>query len=75
MTDPTPYWTEYVKHLPDAGTVSIVPGDLRRLVEQLHALQAEVERAKADAEHEHYLRRCAEIERERVQRELGRRNT
>jgi uncharacterized protein (DUF3084 family) len=75
MTDPSPYWTEYVKHLPETGTVTIVPGDLRRLVAQLHALQAEVERARADAEHEHYLRRCAETERNRVQRELDRRTT
>jgi hypothetical protein len=72
---PSPYWTAYADVLPDQGTVTLPNGDVKRLVAQLQALQGEVERAKADAEHEHYLRRCAEVERERVQRELDRRTT
>ena len=72
---PSPYWTAYADALPDQGTVTLPNGDVKRLVAQLQALQCEVERAKADAEHEHYLRRCAETERNRVQRELDRRTT
>jgi len=72
---PSPYWRAYVDALPENGTVTVVNGDLRRLVELLEAVERERERAKADAEHEHYLRRCAETERNRVQRELDRRNT
>jgi hypothetical protein len=73
--NPSPYWTAYADALPDQGTVTLLNGDVKRLVAQLQALQGEVERAKADAEHEHYLRRCAETERNRVQRELDRRTT
>lgn len=72
---PSPYWRAYVDALPDNGTVTVTNGDLRRLVEQLEAVERERERAKADAEHEAYLRRCAEVERERVQRELDRLST
>jgi hypothetical protein len=72
---PSPYWRAYVDALPENGTVTVTNGDLRRLVELLEAVEAQRERAKADAEHEHYLRRCAEVERERVQRELDRLST
>lgn len=72
---PSPYWRAYVDALPEHGTATVTNGDLRRLVELLDAVERERERAKADAEHEAYLRRCAEVERDRVQRELDRRNT
>ena len=72
---PSPYWRAYVDALPDNGTVTVTNGDLRRLVEQLEAIERERERARADAEQEAYLRRCAEIERDRVQRQLEARNT
>ena len=72
---PSPYWRAYVDALPENGTVTVTNGDLRRLVELLEAVEAQREHAKADAEHEHYLRRCAEVERERVQRELDRFST
>ena len=72
---PSPYWRAYVDALPEHGTVTVTNGDLRRLVELLEAVERERERARADAEHEAYLRRCAEVESKRVQRELDRRNT
>ena len=72
---PSPYWRAYVDALPENGTVTVTNGDLRRLVEQLEAIERERERARADAEHEHYLRRCAEVERDRLQRQLDRFST
>ena len=58
---PSPYWRAYVDALPENGTVTVTNGDLRRLVELLEAVEAQRDRAKADAEHEAYLRRCAEV--------------
>lgn len=43
---PSPYWSAFVDALPDSGTVTVVNGDLRRLVEQLNALGEENQRLR-----------------------------
>ena len=43
---PSPYWSAYVDALPASGTVTVVNGDLRRLVEQLNAMGAENDRLR-----------------------------
>jgi hypothetical protein len=72
---PSPYWTAYADALPDQGTVTLPNGDVKRLVEQLDALGAENDRLKQEAVRLEGLRRAAEIDRERMERQLYRTDT
>lgn len=75
MSAPSPYWTAYADALPDQGTVTIPNGDVKRLVEQLDALGAERDRLKAEVVRLEGLRRAAEIDRDRMERQLYRTDT
>lgn len=71
MSGSLPYWVEYVEHLADSIIAHVPPGDLKRLVAELVEKTQDVEHAKADAEHEHFLRRKAEAERDDALRQLA----
>lgn len=72
---PSPYWTAYADALPDQGTVTVANGDLKRLVELLNAVGSERERLKAEVVRLEGLRRAAEIDRDRMERQLYRTDT
>ena len=72
---PSPYWTAYADALPDQGTVTLPNGDVKRLVEQLNALGADNARLKAEVVRLEGLRRAAQIERDRMERQLYRTDT
>jgi hypothetical protein len=72
---PSPYWRAYVDALPEHGTVTVTNGDLRRLVELLDATGAECGRLKHDNTRLDGLRRAAEIDRDRMERQLYRTDT
>lgn len=72
---PSPYWTAYADALPDQGTVTVANGDVKRLVELLEAVGAERDRLKAEVVRLEGLRRAAEIDRERMERQLYRTDT
>lgn len=72
---PSPYWTAYADALPDQGTVTLPNGDVKRLVEQLNAVGSERERLKAEVVRLEGLRRAAEIDRDRMERQLYRTDT
>jgi len=71
----SPYWTAYADALPDQGTVTLPNGDVKRLVEQLNAVGSERERLKAEVVRLEGLRRAAEIDRDRMERQLYRTDT
>ena len=73
--NPSPYWTAYADALPDQGTVTLPNGDVKRLVEQLNALGAECDRLKAEVVRLDGLRRAAEVDRDRMERQLYRTDT
>jgi len=73
--NPSPYWTAYADALPEHGTVTVANGDLRRLVELLDATGAECDRLKHDNTRLDGLRRAAEIDRDRMERQLYRTDT
>jgi hypothetical protein len=73
--NPSPYWTAYADALPDQGTVTVANGDLKRLVELLNAVGSERERLKAEVVRLEGLRRAAEIDRDRMERQLYRTDT
>lgn len=75
MSTPSPYWAELVKHLPEQGSGSFVFGDIKRLVELLNAVGAERDRLKAECVRLEGLRRTAEIDRDRMERQLYRTDT
>ena len=72
---PSPYWRAYVDALPEHGTVTVTNGDLRRLVELLDAVGSDRERLKAEVVRLEGLRRAAEIDRDRMERQLYRTDT
>ncbi len=72
---PSPYWTAYADALPDQGTVTVANGDVKRLVELLEAVGAERDRLKAEVVRLEGLRRAAEIDRDRMERQLYRTDT
>jgi alpha-galactosidase len=72
---PSPYWRAYVDALPEHGTVRVTNGDLRRLVELLDAIGAECDRLKAEVVRHDGLRRAAETDRDRMERQLYRTDT
>jgi hypothetical protein len=72
---PSPYWRAYVDALPEHGTVTVTNGDLRRLVELLDATGAENDRLKHDNTRLDAQRRTAEIDRDRIERQLYRTDT
>ena len=72
---PSPYWTAYADALPDQGTVTVANGDVKRLVELLEAVGAERDRLKAEVVRLEGLRRAAEIDRDRIERQLYRTDT
>ena len=73
--NPSPYWTAYADALPDQGAVTVANGDLKRLVELLNAVGSERERLKAEVVRLEGLRRAAEIDRDRMKRQLYRTDT
>ena len=75
MSTPSPYWTAYADALPDQGTVTVANGDVKRLVELLEAVGAERDRLKAEVVRLEGLRRAAEIDRDRMERQLYRTDT
>lgn len=75
MSGPSPYWTAYADALPDQGTVTVANGDLKRLVELLDAVGADRDRLKAEVVRLEGLRRAAEIDRDRMERQLYRTDT
>lgn len=75
MSGPSPYWTAYADALPDQGTVTVANGDLKRLVELLDAVGADRDRLKAEVVRLEGLRRAAQIERDRMERQLYRTDT
>jgi hypothetical protein len=72
---PSPYWTAYADALPDQGTVTVANGDLKRLVKLLDAVGADRDRLKAEVVRLEGLRRAAEIDRDRMERQLYRTDT
>jgi hypothetical protein len=73
--NPSPYWTAYADALPDQGTVTLANGDVKRLVELLDATGAECDRLKQDNTRLDGLRRAAEVDRDRMERQLYRTDT
>lgn len=72
---PSPYWLAFASALPDQGTTTVVNGDLKRLVELLDAVGAERDRLKAEVVRLEGLRRAAEVDRDRMERQLYRTDT
>lgn len=75
MTTPSPYWTAYAAALPEQGSTTLPNGDVRRLVELLDAVGADRDRLRAEAVRLDGLRRAAEIDRDRMERQLYRTDT
>jgi uncharacterized protein with von Willebrand factor type A (vWA) domain len=76
MTRPaSPYWREFVDAFDDSQMVHLPAADLRRLVDQLDALKAERQRLKTETTRLDGLRRAAEIDRDRMERQLYRTDT
>lgn len=76
MTRPaSPYWREFVDSFDDSQMVHMPAADLRRLVDQLDALEAERQRLKTDNNRLDSLRRAAELDRDRMERQLYRTDT
>jgi hypothetical protein len=69
---PSPYWLAYAEALPDQGTTTLPNGDVKRLVELLDAVGAERDRLKAECVRLEGARRAAEIDRDRMERQLYR---
>ena len=63
--NPSPYWTAYADALPEQGTVTVVNGDIKRLVEQLVALGKENDRLRRELS-------AAQTEVRRLERQLWR---
>lgn len=76
MTRPaSPYWREYVDQFGDDQVLHIPAADVRRLVDQNDSLAAEVDRLRQENARLDGLRRSAELDRDRMERQLYRTDT